>query len=133
MRTKAHRAALFTTKSSLQFLPSQYKNTTFQGKNWSNRFFYLSNENWGLTTAFRPIPSRSPESMLKSCWWFGSCSDGVSTAKVFLRGRNRVNGTLGRPGECLDARDRAAPWCEDRKRVYPSASSSSLKLQSASV
>lgn len=84
-------------------------------------------------TTFKPIPRRSSESMLKYPCRFDGGSDTLSSASVFLSGRKRVKGTACWSGDRLGARDTGVPWCEDRKRVYPSASSTSLKVQSASV
>ncbi|TNN72140.1 Potassium voltage-gated channel protein Shaker [Liparis tanakae] len=78
------------------------------------------------------IPRRSSESTWKRLWLSGGRSDTLSSAKAILSGRNRVKGTLCRSGEALEAKDTGNLCSGERNRVYPSASSSSLKVQSAS-
>lgn len=119
-------------KSRPQVQPGRHQNKNTNAALFTSYFCHLSTENWGLIITFKPIP-RSSESMLKYPCWFDGGSDMLSSVSVFLSGRKRVKGTMCWSGDCFGARDTGVPLCWERKRVYPSASSTSLKVQSESV
>lgn len=118
-------------KTKLKFLPNT-KNKLKTQTCLCKALIYFSNTNCGLTMLCSSIPKGSSEPALRFLWVFIGSSERISDGKVFLSGKNRVKGTEGWSGDSLGASDTGIPWCALRKRVYPSASSSSLKQQSAS-